>query len=85
MHQERTSDSKAKAVELKFWVTIPKRFEIMPEAHWKIKNAAIFAAMDTTAEELKETVREAFGIDTAKCGLPHTRWSGPTFTTPGWQ
>ena len=26
----------------------------------KIKSAAIFAAMDTTAEELKDTVREAF-------------------------
>ena len=37
----------------------------------KIKSAAIFAAMDTTAEELKDTVREAFGVDTAKYGLPH--------------
>ena len=37
----------------------------------KIKDAAIFAAMDTTAEELKDTVREAFGVDTAKYGLPH--------------
>ena len=37
----------------------------------KIKSAAIFAAMDTTVEELKETVREAFGVDTAKFGLPH--------------
>ena len=27
--------------------------------------------MDTTAEELKQTVREGFGIDTAKYGLPH--------------
>ena len=27
--------------------------------------------MDTTAEELKDTVREAFSVDTAKCGLPH--------------
>ena len=27
--------------------------------------------MDTTAEELNDTVREAFGIDTAKYGLPH--------------
>ena len=34
----------------------------------KIKTAAIFAAMDTTVEELKETVREAFGVDTAKYG-----------------
>ena len=37
----------------------------------KIKNAAIFAAMKTTAEELKDTVREAFGVDTAKYALPH--------------
>ena len=37
----------------------------------KIKTAAILAAMDTTVEELEETVREAFGVDTAKCGLPH--------------
>ena len=37
----------------------------------KIKTAATFAAMDTTVEELKETVREAFGVDTAKYGLPH--------------
>ena len=37
----------------------------------KIKTAAIFAAMDTTVDELKETVREAFGVDTAKYGLPH--------------
>ena len=49
-----------------------------------IKTAAIFAAMDTTVEELKETVREAFGVDTAKYCLP-TRWNGPTFTTPGFQ
>ena len=49
-----------------------------------IKTAAIFAAMDTTMKELKETVREAFGVDTAKYGLP-TRWSGSTFTTPGFQ
>ena len=27
--------------------------------------------MDTTPEELKDTVREAFGVDTAKYGLPH--------------
>ena len=31
----------------------------------------LFAAMDSTAEELKDTVREAFGVDTAKYGLPH--------------
>ena len=37
----------------------------------KIKTAATFAAMDTIVEELKETVREAFGVDTAKYGLPH--------------
>ena len=36
-----------------------------------IKTAAIFAAMDITVEELKETVRESFGVDTAKYGLPH--------------
>ena len=37
----------------------------------KIKTGAIVAAMDTTVEELKETVREAFGVDTAKYGLHH--------------
>ena len=37
----------------------------------RIKNAATFAAMDTTPEELKDTVREAFGVDTAKYGVPH--------------
>ena len=37
----------------------------------RIKNAATFAAMDTTLEELKDTIREAFGVDTAKYGLPH--------------
>ena len=31
----------------------------------KINTAAIFAAIDTTVEELKETVRGAFGVDTA--------------------
>ena len=35
-----------------------------------IKNTAIFAAMDTTPEELKDTVHEAVGVDTAKYGLP---------------
>ena len=37
----------------------------------KIKNAPIFAAMDTTAEEVKDTVREAFGSDTVKYGSPY--------------
>ena len=37
----------------------------------RIKNAATFAVMDTTREELKDTVREAFGVGTAKYGLPH--------------
>ena len=37
----------------------------------RIKHAATFAAMDTTPEELKDTVREAFGVDTAKYGQPH--------------
>ena len=36
-----------------------------------IKNAGTFAAMDTTPKELKDTVREALGVDTAKYGLPH--------------
>ena len=32
--------------------------------------------MDTTPEELKDTVREAFGVDTAKYGLPHkVKWA----------
>ena len=34
-------------------------------------NAATFAAMDTTPKELEDTVREAFGVDIAKYGLPH--------------
>ena len=37
----------------------------------KIRNAAIFAAMDFTAEELKETCKEAFGIDASKHGGTH--------------
>ena len=37
----------------------------------RIINAATFAAMDTTPEELKDSVREAFGVDTAKFGLLH--------------
>ena len=37
----------------------------------RIKNAAIFASMDTTAEELKDAVREACGVVTAKYGSPH--------------
>ena len=35
----------------------------------KIKTAAIFCC--ATVEELKETVRESFGVDTAKYGVPH--------------
>ena len=42
----------------------------------KMKTAAMFAAMDTSVEELKETVREASGVDTAKYGLLHTvKWA----------
>ena len=37
----------------------------------RIKNAATCTAMGTTPEELKDTVREAFGVETAKHGLPH--------------
>ena len=37
----------------------------------RMKNAANFAAMDTTPEEPKDTVRDAFGVDTTKYGLPH--------------
>ena len=50
----------------------------------RIKNAATFAAMDTTREVLKDTFREAFGVDTAKHGLPHkVEWL--IFTAPGWR
>ena len=37
----------------------------------KIRNAATFAAMDSTAEDLKETCKEAFGIDPSKYGISH--------------
>ena len=37
----------------------------------KIKTAAIFAAMDSTPEELKVTCKEAFHIDTVAHGISH--------------
>ena len=50
----------------------------------RIKNAATFAAIDTTPEVLKDTVPEALGVDTAKHGLPHkVEWL--IFTAPGWR
>ena len=37
----------------------------------QIETAAIIAAMDSSAEDLKITCKEASGIDTAKHGVPH--------------
>ena len=48
----------------------------------KIKNGATFAAMDTTVEELKVTIREALTQSNMDC---HTKWNGPTSTMPGWR
>ena len=39
----------------------------------QIKDVSLFTAMDSTAEELKDTCREAFCIDSAKHGFTHKR------------
>ena len=51
----------------------------------KIKNAATFAAMDTTPEELKRYSSRGFLASTLQSTVYLTRWSGQTFTTPGLQ
>ena len=40
-------------------------------AFWVQKNASFLAAIDSTAEDLKDTCREASGIDCAKHGFLH--------------
>ena len=49
----------------------------------RIKNAATFAAMDTTSEELKDTVLEVLAL-TQLITANRTRSSRPISTTPGW-